>query len=65
MTNENYINATNISTTTINGIDYINGMTFNIDPISSAIVRFYKTDVSQDYTYPIVNNTSVVTVTSN
>lgn len=65
MTNENYLKATNVSTTTINGNSYINGMTFKIDPISSAVVRFYKNDVNQNYTYPITNTTSIITVNSN
>ena len=65
MTNSNYLNATNVTTQNIGGIDYINGITFEIEPISSTVVRFYKNDVSQDYTYPITNNTSIITVTSN
>lgn len=65
MTNKNYLNATNITTTTINGSSYINGITFNMEPISSAVVRFYKANSSADYTYPITNSTSIITVTSN
>lgn len=65
MTNSNYLNATNISSTTINEKNYVNGMTFNIDPISSTVIRFYKNDVGQNYTYPITNTTSIITVTSN
>ena len=65
MTNENYLKATNVTTTNIDGTSYINGMTFNIEPISSVVVRFYKKDVSKNYTYPITNSTSIITVTSN
>lgn len=64
MTNTYYLNATNVSTQTINGYSYINGITFNIEPIQSAKIRFYKVDSSQNYTYPITNSTSIVTVTS-
>ncbi len=53
----------NQTTTTIGGFDYINGLSFKIEPISSVIVRFYKKDSQQNYTYPIVNPTSIVTVT--
>ena len=35
----------------------------SIDAISSREIRFYKVDVSQDYTYPN-NNNSIVTITS-
>lgn len=55
--------VTNLTTTNISGYDYINGLSFKIDAISSVIVRFYKKNASLDYTYPIVNPTSVVGVT--
>ncbi|MGN1327530.1 MAG: hypothetical protein ACI4VQ_05615 [Clostridia bacterium] len=64
MTNTNYLNATQVTTKNVNGINYINGITFKVEPISSAVVRFYKSDVTKDYTYPIVNPTSIITVTS-
>lgn len=63
-TSQNYQNATNKTTTTINGKSYINSITIPIDAISSADLRFYKVDTSQDYTYPNLNNESVVTVTN-
>lgn len=65
ITNENYQNATNINTTTIDGKTYINGFTLTIDAISSVDLRFYKVDSSKDYTYPNSTNSSVVTITSN
>lgn len=61
MTSEYYLNATNYTTTTINGYSYINSVTFNVDAISSAQVKFYKIDATQDYTYPITNNSSIIT----
>lgn len=64
MTNTNYLNATQVSKEVINGSNYINGITFKVEPISSAVVRFYKLDVSKDYTYPIVNDTSIIKLTS-
>ena len=48
-------------TTTYNGVAYISSITFNVDVLTSEEVRFYKRDVSRNYTYPITNGTSVVT----
>ena len=64
VTNSGYTDATNITTTSINGKTYINGFTIEIDAISSREIRFYKVDVNKDYTYPNSNNKSVVTITS-
>ena len=64
ITNENYPNVTNVTTTTINGKNYINSITLSIDAISSADIRFYKVDTSADYTYPNLNNNCVVTITT-
>ena len=64
ITNENYQKATNVTTTVINQKSYINSITLPIDAISSADVRFYKKDTSQDYTYPNANSESVVEVTT-
>ena len=64
ITNENYQKATNITTTVIDQKSYINSITLPIDAISSADIRFYKKDTSQDYTYPNANSESVVEVTT-
>lgn len=64
MTNSNYLKATNITTQAIGGYNYINGITFLVDAISSTTVRLYKKDVEQNYTYPSGSNPSIVTVTS-
>ena len=56
ITNEEYQEATNIVNTQINGKNYVSGFTIEIDAISSINLRFYKTDVTKDYTYP--NNNS-------
>ena len=63
-TNNAYGDATNIKTTTIDGKTYINEITIPIDAVSSRDLRFYKVDVSKDYTYPNESNTSIVTITS-
>lgn len=64
MTNENYINATNVTRTSINNYQYINGITFKVDAITGTRVRFYKADLEQNYTYPNPTNTSIITLTS-
>ncbi len=51
---------TKITTEKINGVDYINSITFPVEAASSEAIRFYKYDKNQDYTYPIVNETSIV-----
>ena len=63
-TGESYINSINKKTVQINGKIYINEITLPIDAISSKDLRFYKVDVSQNYTYPNNNNQSIVTITS-
>ena len=64
-TNSVYSDATNITTTNIDGKTYINGFTIKIDAISSREIRFYKVDVNKDYTYPNSNNDkSIITVSS-
>ena len=60
MTNSNYLNASNVSTEQIDNYDYINGITFKVDALSSTVVRFYKVDASLDYTYPFVNDSSII-----
>ena len=64
MTNEAYREATDIQTTTINGVTYINRLTISVEAISSRNIRFYKTDASHDYTYPNSGNSLVLTINS-
>lgn len=42
--------------------EYVTGYKVGVGAESSARVRFYKADSTQDYTYPIVNSTSVIEV---
>ena len=51
-----------VETTTISGNQYINKITFNIAKESSKNVKFYKVDKTQNYSYPGVGATSVITV---
>lgn len=64
MTNDNYLNASSIGKRRINGKEYISEITFSVEAITSTAVRFYKADKTRNYTYPIVNSNSVITVTS-
>lgn len=41
---------------------YINGFKVDIDAISSADVLFYKVDKSKNYTYPYINDISIIEV---
>lgn len=62
-TTSNIVNTATYSNTTIGGTDYINRLTFNIEPVSTMAIKFYKVNPSNNYTYPIVNSSSIVTVT--
>ena len=52
------------TTSSYQGVNYINSITFGVDALDSEEIRFYKRDSSRNYTYPIVNNTSIVTFTA-
>ena len=60
-TTNNLLNNSTYTTTTINGTAYISSITFDVEPMSSNVIRFYKLDVSQDYTYPHNNDPSIIT----
>ena len=60
MTNTAYLNAESYTTTEINGYSYVNSISFRIALESSEVVKFYKASTNMDYTYPIVNETSIV-----
>ena len=65
MTNEAYLQAKRTTTTTMSdGFDYINSVTFGTDALSSTSVRFYKLNTDNDYTYPFVNSTPIITFSS-
>lgn len=62
MTNNNYLNATNVTNTTKDSYNFINGITFKVDAITSTKIRFYKIDATKNYTYPIQNNSPIISV---
>lgn len=64
MTNKNYLHRTPNSENTekVNGYPHINKFSFKMDASSSEKIMFYKQDPKQNYTYPIVNEDSIITV---
>lgn len=62
MTSEIYQNAIFIGTVNINGFAYVNSISFKIDAMSSSIIKFYKNDVSKNYTYPVNGVQSIIQV---
>ena len=65
MTNKNYLHRITNSAKEekINGYNYVNEFSFKMSASSSEKVMFYKKDPKQDYTYPITNENSIITVT--
>ena len=53
-----YLNSYDRETVKINNYDYINKFTFKMDSSSSSLVKFYKRDVSKDYS----NDSNIITV---
>ena len=62
-TTSNLVNTATLGNTTISGVDYVNMLNFYIEPVSTMAIRFYKKNTGNNYTYPVNNNASVVTVT--
>ena len=52
VTNEYYENRISQTTTTIDGVKYVNSVTFDMEPADVKNIRFYKKDINADYTYP-------------
>ena len=61
-TTEKIIDSSTYTSTTINGTDYVNTLNTSIAPLSTMAIKFYKVNHAQNYTYPIVNQTSVIGV---
>ena len=58
------LDSATYTTTTINSINYINSLRFVIAPNSTLSIKFYKIDPSQNYTYPLGQNTSIITLSA-
>lgn len=52
LNDEIYVNKISAETTTISGNEYVNKIVFNMDAEAAKNIKFYKVDMSQDYTYP-------------
>ena len=62
MTNSVYLRNRGVTTTLIDGYSYINGISFRVDALSSEVVRFYKSDASSNYSYPLGEGEPIVDV---
>ena len=51
-----------VDTTLSDGYKYVKSYTFLLDATASEKILFYKNDISKDYTYPIVNDSSIIDV---
>ena len=54
--------STGYQETTINGKNYVSKYTFKVDAATNKKIIFYKNNPSLNYTYPITNPNSIVTV---
>lgn len=65
MTNEAYLQAKSTTTRLLSdGYDYLNSVTFGTDALSSTSIRFYKLNTNNNYTYPFVTDTPVISFSS-
>ena len=67
MTDDDYIHrlSTNYQEQTINGHNYVKKFSFKVNATSTSTVLFYKDDITMNYTYPVVNNSSIIQVDVN
>ena len=65
MSNKYFINrlSSNYYEETIDGYQWVSGFSFKMNASSSSAINFYKNDITHNYTYPIVNDTSAIQVT--
>ena len=61
-TTSDIVNTATIGNTAISGTDYVSRLDFNIEPVSTMAIKFYKHNTSMNYTYPFENNSSIITV---
>ena len=67
MTNTKYLHRNTGSETLekVNNYNYVSGFSFKMDASSSEKIMFYKHNPKKDYTYPIINETSIIQVDVN
>lgn len=61
-TTDNLIDNSTYTVTTISGTDYLNSLSFTIEPVSTIAIKFYKVNPNSNYTYPSGNATSIIGV---
>lgn len=61
-TTSNIVKTATISNTAIDGVSYINRLEFNIEPVSTLAIKFYKTNTANNYTYPNNGGNCIVSV---
>lgn len=64
-TNKVMHDVINQTSSTIGGQSYLSGVTFNVPASSSTALRFYKKNKQQNYTYPVVNENSIINFSVN
>ena len=64
MTNYFYQHKISETITPLNGFNYVNSFTFDINAQTAVAIKFYKMDVSENYTYPITTSTPIVSFTA-
>lgn len=65
MTAKSYLHMSEnseVDTILSDGYKYVKSYTFLLDATASEKILFYKNDISQNYTYPIVNDSSIIDV---
>ena len=64
MTNSKYLHMISGSEQLqkVNGFDYVSGFSFKMDASSSEKILFFKADPTQNFTYPIINDTPIIDV---
>ncbi len=60
MTSRLYLNSTDSDTQQLNSYDYLNSITSSVSSLSTTSVKFYKIDVTQDYSYAGQNSITPV-----
>ena len=60
----NKVEETDIKTTQLDNTEFISGIKFKVDALSSEAIRFYKKNPTKNYSYPIINQTSIITFTA-
>ena len=63
-TTSNVISGMTVGNTTIGGVDYVSSLAFNIEPLSTVAIKFYKTNTSNNYTYNVNSNTTCIVTVS-